>query len=467
MKRKHATPNSKITRIQNLMQAGHFDEAERLLRTLCARSGADSQTWFLLGYLQGKRGDAASAESCFRKALARKPKFIQAQFNLGIALRDQGRLDEARIELVDVVTTQPDHAEAHNALGCILLRLARQDDAEHCFRNALASNPMLLEALNNLGGILLSLQQWLEAATLSRRALSIAPGNTLAALNLGRALVGMDQLEEALPFCRQAVAGNPKNPMVHTVMGGLLRKLGRIEEAKKSFQTVLEIAPNHGEARHTLAILDGGSSQSVAPVEYVTELFDGYADSFDAHLVEKLQYNVPELLEKAIREALGQRSNLDVLDLGCGTGLCGLLIKPMSRSLAGVDLSPKMVAKARERAVYDELEVGELIGSLSRRARELDLVLAADVFVYIGDLSHVFDAVAKALRANGLFAFSVETATEGEGDMYTLRCTGRYAHAHNYVTALTNRFGFKLVFQERIDVRLGIPGAIYLLQCRS
>lgn len=484
------TMQGRKAEVQELLRTGRHAEAGERLREICAGPQADTESWFFLGVLSGMQADAAGAENCFRKALGLTPGFLPARFNLGIALRDQGRIDEARAELEAVVVAQPGNAEACNALGYVYVRLERSEDAERYFRAALASNPAFPEALTNLGNVLVSQERWPEGIVFYRRALQTAPGYADAALNLGRALVAQGGLEEAISVFRLAVASNGANVEAHSQLGIALLRAGRVQEAAGAFREALRIRPDHAEARHFLVELlrgvlrvspdnaeaqylltafSGDSCPQTAPAEYVTRLFDESSESFDAVLVGKLQYRAPEMMLGAVKAALAERQALDVLDLGCGTGLCGPLFRPLARTLAGVDLSPKMVAKARARNVYDQLEVGELGAVLLGRGQEsLDLVLAADVFVYIGNLAPVFEAAVRVLRPGGLFAFSLEAANAEEGAGYALRQTGRYAHAQTYIDLLAQRFGFEPVSAEGMCTRLEggqpIAGMLHVLR---
>jgi len=460
--------NSNLALIQNLLQAGHHAEAERRLKEICAGPAADAESWFFLGALSGMSGDAEGAESGFRKALALNPDFIQAQFNLGIALRDQGQLEEARAELEAVVARQPQYADALNALGYVYLSLDRHVDAERCFRAALVLKPGLPDALTNLGNVLASRECWAEAIGYHRRALAVAPAHGVAAINLGSALVALRRFEEAIAAFRQAIAANPAYAEAHARLGNVLMQSGRRLEAERAFLETIRISPGHSEAQYFLAMLGAGECPHTVPPEYVSRLFDGYAENFDAELVGKFQYCIPEALLGAVQATLVERRGLDVLDLGCGTGLCGVLFKPLSRTLAGVDLSSKMVAKAHARAIYDVLEIGELTDALRKCGESLDVILAADVFIYVGELDSVFQAAAKALRPDGLFAFSVETTNVEEGEGCVLRSTGRYAHGHGYVTQLSQRYGFVQASVQELCIRLdyGQPliGAIHILR---
>lgn len=457
-----------MNQIQELLRTGQYVEAERRLLERCEGPGADAESWFFLGAICGMKGDAARAEACFRKSLATKPDFQQARFNLGIALRDQGRLKEAQAELETVIASNPGHAEAANALGYVYVRLERQDDAERCFRSALARNPAFPDALINLGNVLCGRKRWVEAIPLYQRALELTPNHASAALNLGGALAALNRVDEAIACFRRSISADGRNPDAHLQLAKALKAQGKPREVEEACRQVLRIRPDDAEAHYFLGMLGADTAPPAAPNEHVARLFDDYAEIFDAHLVGKLRYRAPEVLIEAVEAAIGNRRDLDVLDLGCGTGLCGPLFRPLARTLVGVDLSPNMLEKARARAIYDALEAGELTAALLTRHAAVDLAIAADVLVYIGDLGPVFSSVAKALRPGGWFAFSVETAQPGEGDGYTLRRTGRYAHERDYVTALGERYGFEMDSSCGLCIREEaghpIPGEIYVLR---
>ncbi|CAA9390002.1 MAG: hypothetical protein AVDCRST_MAG64-1141, partial [uncultured Phycisphaerae bacterium] len=209
----------------------------------------------------------------------------------------------------------------------------------------------------------------------------------------------------------------------------------------------------------------------------VGDLFDRYADRFDQHLRETLGYRVPELIAAAVeqaRAAAGQArpaEPMDVLDLGCGTGLCGPLLRRMAGAglLAGVDLSPAMIERARGRGVYDRLEAADLLEALGKRPAAYDLLVAADVLIYFGDLTPIFEPAVAALRPGGLFAFSVEA---GEGERFQFHpATRRYAHAEPYLRRLADIFGLRVVKLDPITGRTEagkpVPGFLVLLAALS
>jgi predicted TPR repeat methyltransferase len=180
-----------------------------------------------------------------------------------------------------------------------------------------------------------------------------------------------------------------------------------------------------------------------------------------------LKYSAPDLLFDAMARFVAARK-LDILDLGCGTGLAGARFHPLARTLTGVDFSSNMLEAARQRHIYDKLVCGELIGFLQLQTEYFDLVIATDVFLYIGDLSGVFQGVRGALRDRGFFAFSVEVSAERD---YMLRNNRHYAHSGAYLRKLAKDEGFLLETIEsrviRQDDGVDVPGHIAILSAGS
>ncbi|MBL8590174.1 MAG: methyltransferase domain-containing protein [Methylobacteriaceae bacterium] len=225
---------------------------------------------------------------------------------------------------------------------------------------------------------------------------------------------------------------------------------GAIEAARAAYARTCELAPDDPfGAGARLARLDGATPAGHAPA-YVRKLFDDYAPRFDAHLTGALAYRGPELLRAAV-EARGARRFARALDLGCGTGLAGLAFADLADRLEGVDLSPAMIEAARARGLYARLEAGEIVAFLAAEAAaSADLALAADVFVYLGDLAPVFSATARALAPGGLIAFTTQAIDAGT---YRLLDDLRFGHAPDYLRARLEAAGFADIAIEAASTR--------------
>ncbi|MGI3168750.1 methyltransferase [Pseudooceanicola sp. C21-150M6] len=215
------------------------------------------------------------------------------------------------------------------------------------------------------------------------------------------------------------------------------------DRAREGFETALRLDPSDrlGAGLQLDLLRDRSLSDGMAPA-FVEALFDQYAAGFDAALVDRLDYRAPELLAEGLRGPY-----LRALDLGCGTGLMGALLRPRCDVLEGWDISAEMLREAEGKALYDRLEKRDL-GALELCAPEWDLITAADVFAYLGALERIVGWVASALKPGGTFAFTVEAHAGRQA--YVLRESRRYAHARGPLEALLDGAGF----DARIECRV-------------
>jgi predicted TPR repeat methyltransferase len=305
-----------------------------------------------------------------------------------------------------------------------------------CYQKALALRPDYAEAHCKLGTVLFD-QRKLTAATASfERVLALEPDFAEAWLGLGHIFHQARRYEDAL-----AAFGKAPD-LAETWLGRArtFRRLKRSEEAIVAYRQALAKGGDAEVIHYCLASLGAEQAPGAAPKRFVSTVFDQYSDRYDQHLVGTLRYQTPDLLFDATVRVVPSR-NLDILDLGCGTGLLGTRFHPLARTLTGVDISSNMIEVARQRQIYDYLVCRELIEFMQTQTKKFDLAVAADVFVYIGDLSRVFHEVRGALRDGGLFGFSVEAS---EGQDFVLRSTLRYAHSAAYLRKLSQHHGFIL-----------------------
>ncbi|MDA0219366.1 MAG: methyltransferase domain-containing protein [Proteobacteria bacterium] len=294
-------------------------------------------------------------------------------------------------------------------------------------------------------------------------------GNMLAdrRLEMARALHERGDRAAAAELLEQALELAPDWVGGHFLLAGWLEEAGRRDDAVALYRRCLGLDPrDRVGAVVRLALLGAVAATPELPQAYVAGVFDDYAERFEAALVERLAYRVPAALHDLVAALVPPGTvHARVLDLGCGTGLAGERFRASSSWLEGVDLSEGMVALARRKSLYDDLEVGEAVAFAGARRDRYDLVVAADVLVYMGELSGVMGAVAGALVPGGRFALSVE-ATEGEG--YRLTAGHRYAHSRACLLAQAGAAGLVVESLVETTCRLeaGVPLRAYLAVVR-
>lgn len=264
-------------------------------------------------------------------------------------------------------------------------------------------------------------------------------------LGRGEPRAAAELLEDTLARAPQFIAG-------WFLLGGAREQAGDRRGAIAAYRRALVLDPEDRlGAALRLARLGVREATGAMPRAYVRTLFDQYAARFDDELRGALHYRGPDLLRAAIDEVFGAgRRFVRALDLGCGTGLMGEVMRGRADELVGVDLSPAMLAAAERKSVYDRLVVGDLIACLETEDRPFDLIIAADVFVYLDDLAPVLRWAARRLTASGAIAFSVETHA---GDGVILRDTLRFAHGEPHVRAVAAEAALEVAYLAKASTR--------------
>ena len=313
--------------------------------------------------------------------------------------------------------------------------------AQAQFTASLALVPGRTSTLTNLGATRLKLGRMQDAIDVLTEVLDREPHNVDALGHCAAAHAELGHSEQALALLERALAADPSLATAWVLRGTLLREAGRAQEAARSYERARACGADGELMGYYLAALQGDGAPPTAPRAYVQGLFDGYAQGFEDHLLQVLRYQAPQRL----LEGLGDSHRFArALDLGCGTGLCGVLLRDRVDRLVGVDLSANMVRQARLRNVYDEVLEADLAHYLAASHETCDLVVAADVFIYVGALEAVFEGVARVLAKGGTFCFCVERDDEDRGEGFLLSQSRRYAHALRYIRKLAEQNGFEI-----------------------
>jgi len=449
-------------------RAGRFKEAEYCYWQVLESVPKDVDVLCNLGAVLMNRGKVDEAADLLREALSLDRHHAISNYNLGNVLKKQGNLEGAKERYLRAIESDRNHAGAHFNMGNICQQEGSLDEALSYFHNAISIDPSHIAAHLNRGNILKIQGRTDEALASYRNVIARDENNMAAYHNIGIILKAQGKIEEAIEAYNRAIEIEPENSSVQNNLGNLLKDSGRIEEAVQCFRCVVELDCGNVSARHMLAALTGEKTEA-APGQYVRELYDRYADNFESHLVRTLAYDIPSVLRDMLYDLLGRDVRFrNAVDLGCGTGLVGEKIRSLTDRLEGIDISPAIIKKAEEKNIYDELMTGDIVEVLNGSDERYDLFVAADVFIYSGNLTPIFSSIKRRSKNISHFAFSTEVNL---GDDYILRHTGRYAHSFSYIQTLAKQQGFKIVKHRPESIRREkdeeISGDVYILQLDS
>lgn len=411
-----------------------------------------------LGTMYYAQGKLTEAVPYFREAITKQPNYVDAYYNLALTLAKLDQFDEA-IATYDILLKEaPTHIAARFQLACTLMQHGKIDEAINHFLKIEETHPFHFETQSNLATCYLKIGLLNEAKQHYLNALKLSPDDLQILYNLGVISSQQGFFDQAIQYYQRTVQIDPDHFAAHNNLGVAFLAKQHTSLALQHFEEALRLRPKNKTTQHIVNMLTQKQHLLTAPPDYITSLFDAYADHYDSHLLNALDYQVPTLLFNAIKKIKKHRENLSILDLGCGTGLCGQIFKPIAKTLVGVDLSSKMIEFAKQKNIYDELIVSDLTLFLKDKKDIYDLILAGDVFVYIGDLDEIFSYIHTALRKEGLLAFNTEINDKKD---FTMNQSGRFTHHKEYLERLANRHGFQILSYEKVVTRLQNNEAVY------
>lgn len=377
-----------------------------------------------------------------------------------------GNRDAAIGTFRSIVAIDPRHLDGNYLLGSLLAEAGALGEAEHYLKAAADIHPASPFVWNNLGNVYLLRGDEGQALSAWERALANDPNLAEAWSNMGLIHHRHGRLDQAEDCMKRSTALRD-TPYAWGVLAAIAEKRGRRDEAAAICRMILQNVPDHVESRFMLSRLEGAPMEK-APAEMVRSMFDAYANRFERHLVDDLQYRTPEHLGAMIDRHLGGRRFGQVADLGCGTGLMAPFLGSRAESLVGVDLSPKMLEAAASRGLYGRLAEAEIVEFLRTDGGPFELIVAADVLVYLGDLGALFAAASAASTSPAWFALSIERPGPAEAGDWVLRSTGRYAHSADYLRRCAAAAGWAVVDLAEVVLRNDatgpIAGHVFLMQ---
>ncbi len=460
-----------ITVIRQLHQSGKLDQAkagylailEDHLPALSPECIAILNTIGTICYAQGQLDQAILY---YRQAIHHKKDYVDAYYNLGLALTKKELLVEASDTYRQLLHHDPTHMAARFHLGCHWMRQENMESAINEFLLIESTHPYHVETQVNLATCYLKRGRFLDATRHYKEALELNSSDTQILFNLGYLMMQHGSLDTAIQYYQRALLVDPDCYEAHRNLGVAFLMKPRRDLALPHFKEAVRLKPNDTSLRYTISALEQETPLLSAPPEYIQSLFDAYADHYEPHLLQALDYQVPDKMHALFSKWSRLKKSIDILDVGCGTGLSGAPFKSYARQLVGVDLSANMLEVARQKNMYDELIQADALIFLNDKIALYDLMIAGDVLVYHGDLENVFRLAHQALRSGGELIFNVEE--EYASHSYKMNQSGRFSHHASYIEQLAKAHHFTIRSAIALSTRsqhgAGVPGMLYFLK---
>ena len=443
----------------------------------------DAKAHHHLAMYYSQQDNYSKARQHFEAALLTEPNFVDAHYHFGLLLLRNNEWAKAEGQFLEVLSLNSQHISAHFYIGVLLLQLERLDQAEQHFQFILGIKPDHVQTLINFGALELKRDAGQLAIAYFTQVLILDENNldarrNLAATfmhydrfenalthyveleknnqleiedlyNMGVAAAALGQLPLAISYYQQVIAYNNKHSAALNNLAAIYIRLGERSEAKDFLELALQASPDDTASRFMLDVLMDRKQNPATSHDYVRHLFNNYALYYEQHLQNILQYNLPQQGLDILR-ALKFDSFQHVLDLGCGTGLSGVVLRDCSAQLTGVDLSQKMLAHARHKNVYDRLIESDIVSFLWSDAQCYDLIQVLDVLPYFGELNELFAALIPRLSKYGIIVLSAEISDE---QPWQIQDSMRFCHNPDYIHEVLLSHSMRLLHRSRVIAR--------------
>jgi predicted TPR repeat methyltransferase len=477
-------PEALTRRADELFGAQRFDAARTLLAAAQRLAPRAPRAASLAALLEMRDGHPSASLAALGRAIAVAPR--AELFMLRADARWQtGDLAGAAADAAEAVIHDRHDPAAKALLGVLMIELHRPEDAVRCLAEAVDAAPANPAFVEGLANAFLAADQPEAAAATYAAGIAAAPGSLQlrnAAIMLA---VRQRDFATAVALAEAARMTGIADVTTFGLKGHALSSIGRHEEAADAYADALKLGPENAFVRRMVAAADIRPDATRAPADYLRRVFDGYADRFEAHLIN-LGYRIPGVMRNAVcanllidpgpgAQGQVQRESQEwigpVLDLGCGTGLVAVALGDLPLGpWTGVDLSARMLKQAAAKGLYAGLHDADIIDFLNGDTRQWGLILAADVLCYLGALEPLFAATYASLLPGALFIGSAEKLLGpnfGNGD-WVLGRQGRFAHARDYISRAAQAAGFVVraidAEVQRQDAGAPVPGFLIVLE---
>jgi predicted TPR repeat methyltransferase len=383
----------------------------------------------------------------------------------GISYFEADHFLEAHASFVRALNYAPARPSILLNLGVTLVRLNRFSEAIPMLDQALLIE---IDSKDGWAALALALSEvalWTRCTKACERLFALSVEQSSLYLLHARSLANIGQADAAIISYRKALVLDANCAEAWYQLANLQRENGDEKNALTNYQQALACGADAELVNYMLAALNKSATVLQPPRAYVQSLFDQYAHDFEQHLVGELGYCGHKVLIEMLPSTCPNHFE-SVLDLGCGTGLCAASLRPKSTYLTGIDLAAAMIEKSRQTALYDDLVASDIHDYLCSTTMQFDLVVAADVFIYVGELDRLFGLLTQRMKLHGWLGFTVELPSD-ESALQLLPSL-RYAHSAQYIQGLAQRHGFQVAGEKQAPIRVhnGLPmmGQYWYLQ---
>lgn len=394
------------------------------------------------------KGDLKNAAQTLNKAQKQAPNDPRVFVLAGVMAEKSGNIPGAFDALQRAVTLAPDWGPGLLELALLQARQNQFDKAIATAEKVAQVEPSNLRVLAGVVDIAHRAGHLDMAVRHLRRGLALVPGDATLRRTLARDLSSLAQYDEAIAVWSALIEENPQD--TQALMGRVQTHVaqGQAARALPDTTALLALAPGDSVYAYYNALAHG-ATPAHQPAELSRGLFDDMAEFYDLHMVRTLKYQLPKQVAEKIT-ALHPDKKLNILDLGCGTGLLGVYLGRIDGFLIGVDISKGMIEQAARHGVYDRFHHVNLLDALQDTPDALyQVITALDVFIYTGDISAALADALRILTPGGHLIFSCEAAPEDGPDL-VLQATGRYAHRRSHVEALCQTAGVDVTIEDTV-----------------
>jgi predicted TPR repeat methyltransferase len=405
-------------------------------RALVLKSGTELQPRaedpdYQQALLSYAAGDFLKAVEFYKSMPVTSPDYMEGQHYLGIALHHLGQHDQAIRILEQNIELSGDRTDWLGDLGNVLAAQGKFEAAIKTFEKAVAKEPDNALTRINLGSIYERIHEDGQAEACYQKATVIDPASPEAYRLLSTLYTRQGRAVEAVHAYCQSYVLLPLEQTSPFLLGKAYYVLGRLDEAAKVYARWKQAEPDNPIPVHLHAACSNLDVPERCSDAYINVTFDEYAPEFDAKL-NQLAYRGPALLQILLDDLQLPPHSFDILDAGCGTGLCADALRPLAARLTGVDLSQAMLNFAQGRGPYDALHCQEIGSFLTQYPHAYDMIACIDTMIYFGALETIMAQLAQSLKKGGLLIFTTEAA-DTQGQNFRLQPSGRYTHARAYL----------------------------------